>query len=97
MTNGSDTTDELKRAIERRYQAICAAIEADAETGEKDSQLRDEIAELSALMIAYTDLTGGREAISDALGKQGETEGRDRSRLSLADRALKIMDQLHRN
>ena len=94
MTNGNHDTDKLKRLIEARYEAICAAIEAHTENADADERLRDDIAELSALMIAYADQTGGHEAISEALARKDETAGRDHTRISLAEQARRIMTGL---
>lgn len=80
-----------KGEIEARYAALSERVAAARDTASNDDALREEIAELAALMIAYAHETGSAAQLDAALSlaKAGdETLG---SRLSLAERARRLI------
>lgn len=76
----------LRQDIEARYAEICASIEAS--DGSNDKDLRSELADLAAMMIAYTARTGDMEAIEAALQGKGGASG---ERQSIAKRATALL------
>ncbi|AJY47637.1 hypothetical protein [Martelella endophytica] len=81
--------EAMKRAIEERYAVLCARVEAAAGSDAKDDALREDFAELAAMMIAYAHETGEKEALDAALSL---SSARASDRLSLAERARRLID-----
>ena len=88
---------DKKSEIEARYAALSAHVAAAQVSAANDDALREEFADLAALMIAYAHETGSAAQLDAALALAKAGEGKPGSRLSLAERARRLIAEQNKS